>query len=113
MNTERLAAHQLRNALQSLLLVGVMAALCTYLPTRLMNAFTAGGGEHAAIALSDGLLKRLDLRELAGVVGHEVSHIAHADIRLPPLPWVERDPLAEFLGRAVAQPRWHRTGIWY
>jgi len=29
------------------------------------------------------------------------------------LPWMERDPLPGFLDRAVARPRWHRTGIWY
>lgn len=53
-----------------------------YLPSRLMNAFTSGSPDNAAIALSDGLLRRMDLRELAGVLGHELSHIAHEDTRV-------------------------------
>jgi len=53
-----------------------------YVPTRLMNAFTTGGRDDAAIALSDGLLRRMDLRELAGVLAHEVSHVANGDIKV-------------------------------
>ena len=53
-----------------------------YLPTRVMNAFATGRPEDAAIVLSDGLLRRLDLRELAGVLAHEVSHIANGDIQI-------------------------------
>lgn len=51
-------------------------------PTRLLNAFTTGGPGDAAIALSDGLLRHMDLREIAGVLAHEVSHIANGDIRV-------------------------------
>jgi len=153
MDQERLLAHKQRNALQSVLLVGVLAALCAYLawllaglfglwlalgfvfivftlmpsasprlimgayraepiypgnaprlyevlrvlaaraglprtptlyylPSRVMNAFTTGGSDNPVIALSDGLLRRLDLRELAGVIGHELSHVAHEDTRV-------------------------------
>jgi len=53
-----------------------------YVPTRLMNAFTTGGRKEAAIALSDGILRNMDLRELAGILAHEVSHIANGDIRV-------------------------------
>ena len=53
-----------------------------YVPTRLLNAFTSGGRSDAAIAVSDGLLRRLDLRELAGVLAHEVSHVASGDTRV-------------------------------
>jgi heat shock protein HtpX len=53
-----------------------------YVPTRLMNAFTAGTRDDAAIAVSDGLLRRMELRELAGVLAHEVSHIANGDTRV-------------------------------
>ena len=53
-----------------------------YVPTRMLNAFTAGGASDAAIALSDGMLRRMDLRELAGVLAHEVSHIANGDTRV-------------------------------
>jgi len=53
-----------------------------YLPSRLMNAFTTGQRGNAAIAVSDGLLRSLDLRQLAGVLGHEMSHIAHDDTQV-------------------------------
>ncbi|WP_043739451.1 zinc metalloprotease HtpX [Thioalkalivibrio nitratireducens] len=52
-----------------------------YLPIPLMNAFSVGDRREAAIALSDGLLQRLTLREIVAVLGHEVSHIAHNDLR--------------------------------
>lgn len=53
-----------------------------YVPSALINAFAVGHGKHAAIALTDGLLSHLTLRELAGVLGHEIAHIAHGDIRV-------------------------------
>ena len=56
--------------------------LLYYLPSRLLNAFTAGAGPEAAIALSDGMLRRLSPREIIGVLAHEVSHIANGDTRV-------------------------------
>lgn len=53
-----------------------------YLPSNVMNAFTTGTPDNAAIGLSDGLLRRLDLREIAGVLGHEIMHIANQDTRM-------------------------------
>lgn len=53
-----------------------------YLPTRVMNAFATGRRNDAAIVLSDGLLRRLNLRELTGVLAHEVSHVANGDIQV-------------------------------
>jgi heat shock protein HtpX len=53
-----------------------------YMPSDVMNAFTTGNRRHAAIALSDGLLRRLEWRELTGVLAHEMMHIVHQDIRL-------------------------------
>lgn len=52
------------------------------LPLPQPNAFTVGAGDRAAIALSRGLLERLNSRELAGVLGHEISHIRNGDIRI-------------------------------
>lgn len=51
-----------------------------YVPSPTLNALTVGHGERAAIALTDGLLRSLDLREIAGVLAHEISHIRNADI---------------------------------
>ena len=53
-----------------------------YVASANMNAFAVGRPQHAAITITDGLLRRLNLRQLAGVLAHEVSHIANEDIRV-------------------------------
>ncbi len=53
-----------------------------YLPSNVMNAFTTGTPDNAAIGLSDGLLRRLNMRELGGVLGHELMHIVNQDTRM-------------------------------
>lgn len=46
------------------------------------NAFATGmSPRHAAIAVTRGLLQKLNREELQGVVGHEMGHIANADTR--------------------------------
>ena len=49
-------------------------------PSLALNAFATGKPEHAAIAVTEGLLRRLTLREIAGVLAHEVSHIRNNDL---------------------------------
>ncbi len=51
-----------------------------YIPTPMLNAFAVGSSDQAAIALTDGLLRRLDGRELVGVLAHELSHVRHNDM---------------------------------
>ena len=47
------------------------------------NAFATGRDpEHASIAVTEGLLGRLNREELQGVVAHEMAHIANWDTRL-------------------------------
>ncbi len=47
------------------------------------NAFATGRDpEHAAIAVTTGLLDKLNRLELEGVIAHEMSHIQNYDIRL-------------------------------
>lgn len=47
------------------------------------NAFATGRDpEHAAIAVTTGLLKELNKTELEGVLAHELSHIGNYDIRV-------------------------------
>jgi len=41
-----------------------------YVPSRMVNAFAVGTPDLAAIAVTDGLLRTLDLRETAGVRAH-------------------------------------------
>ncbi len=50
------------------------------LPTPMMNALTIGTQEDSAILITQGLIARLTLRELAGVLAHEVSHLRNNDI---------------------------------
>src|SRR5262245_61354035 len=51
-------------------------------PSKLMNAFAVGRREDSAIAITDALARNLTMRELAGVLAHEISHIAHGDMRV-------------------------------
>ena len=51
-----------------------------YIPSETVNAFTIGSQEQAAIGLTDGLLRNLNTREMAGVIAHEVSHIMNNDV---------------------------------
>ncbi|MGF1474516.1 MAG: zinc metalloprotease HtpX [Geminicoccaceae bacterium] len=53
-----------------------------YLPSRVMNAFAVGRPSEAAIALSDGLIRGLNERELACVIAHEISHVENGDLTL-------------------------------
>lgn len=47
------------------------------------NAFATGPDpEHASIAVTEGLLAKMNRDELQGVVAHEMSHVRNLDIRL-------------------------------
>lgn len=48
-----------------------------------MNAFASGYSEKSAmVAITRGLLQKLDRNELQAVMAHELSHVRHDDIRL-------------------------------
>ena len=53
-----------------------------WLGTSGINAFAAGHGDGAGIAVSDGAFRTLSRQELVGVLAHEVAHIAAGDTRL-------------------------------
>ena len=50
-----------------------------YLASRQSNAFVVGGQEDPALALTDGLLRLLDARQLTGVIAHELGHLHNGD----------------------------------
>ncbi|MFH1968627.1 MAG: M48 family metallopeptidase [bacterium] len=53
------------------------------LPEAQLNAFATGrDAKHAVVAVTKGLLSRLDKPELEGVIAHELSHIGNKDMLL-------------------------------
>jgi len=50
------------------------------IPSMTLNAFATGTADRPAIAISEGLVRRLSMRELAGVIAHEMSHIRNGDL---------------------------------
>ncbi len=53
-----------------------------YVASSVLNAFAVGNRDSAAIAVTDGLLRTLNSRELMGVLAHEVSHVRNNDLRI-------------------------------
>ena len=51
------------------------------IPTELPNAFATGRSpQHSAVAVTEGLWRRLEPKEVEGVIAHELSHIANRDV---------------------------------
>src|SRR3990170_4308627 len=75
-------APKLHRIIQDLTLRAQMPMPKLYLiPQEAPNAFATGRDEkHAAVAVTEGILRILDERELRGVLAHELSHIKNRDI---------------------------------
>ena len=50
------------------------------IPSMTLNAFATGTPGKAVIGVTEGLLRRLSLRELGGVLAHELSHVRNNDL---------------------------------
>jgi len=68
-----------------------------------VNAFATGPSKRRALlAVSTGMLRTMDRRELEGVVGHEISHIASGDMVTMALIQGVVDAFVMFFARIVA-----------
>jgi heat shock protein HtpX len=63
--------------------VGMPTPKIKVMESEALNAFASGLKEHdASITVTTGLLAQLNDRELAAVLGHELTHIKNQDVRL-------------------------------
>ena len=71
------------------------------------NALATGSGpERASIAVTRGLLEKLNRDELQGVVAHELSHVKNYDIRVMTV-------VAALAGAILLLADWSRRGLWW
>jgi heat shock protein HtpX len=71
------------------------------------NAFATGRDpDHASIAVTSGLLEKLDRDELQGVIAHEMSHVGNFDIRYAMLVGI-------LVGTTVLISDFFLRGLWF
>ena len=51
-----------------------------YVPSKMLNAFATGRGHQSVVAVTHGLLDKMNNREIGSVLAHELSHIKHNDV---------------------------------
>jgi heat shock protein HtpX len=75
---------ELRNVVETLAIgLGIPAPKVYLIEDSAPNAFATGRDpKHASIAVTRGLLDKLDRTELEGVIAHELSHVGNHDIRV-------------------------------
>ena len=77
------AAPQLMNVVRELAIAANVPMPRVYvIDDTAPNAFATGRDpKHASVAITTGLLEKLDREELQGVIAHELSHVRNLDIR--------------------------------
>lgn len=80
---DEVSAPQLTNVVRELALAANVPMPKVYLiDDSAPNAFATGRDpQHASVAVTTGLVDKLDREELQGVIGHELSHVRNLDIR--------------------------------
>ncbi len=81
--TDEQHTPQLMNVVRELAIAANLPMPAVYLiDDTAPNAFATGRDpKHASVAITTGLLQKLDREELQGVIGHELSHVRNLDIR--------------------------------
>src|SRR5271170_5376921 len=79
---ERKDNPMLYNTVENLCIAAGLPTPKIYItPEMQINAFATGRDpQHAAVAVTQGALQRLNKTELEGVLGHELSHVGNRDI---------------------------------
>src|SRR5574341_495965 len=80
------------------------------IPSETPNAFATGRNPaHAAVAVTEGILRILDRRELEGVLAHEISHVRNRDVLIATIAAAVAG-LVSALGHAIQWGAWLGMG---
>jgi heat shock protein HtpX len=98
----------LDNVVEEMAIAGGLPRPAVYvIPDADPNAFATGVGPgKASIAVTRGLLEKLNRDELQGVVSHEMSHVKNYDVRLMTV-------VAALAGAILLLSDWSRRSLWW
>jgi heat shock protein HtpX len=101
-------APQLFNVVEEMAIAGGLPMPKVYIiEDSAPNAFATGRDpEHASVAVTSGLLEKLDRDELQGVIAHELSHVGNFDIRYAMLVGI-------LVGTTVLISDFFLRGLWF
>jgi heat shock protein HtpX len=99
---------EVMNAVEGLAIAAGMPAPQVYIiDDTAPNAFATGrDAQHASLAVTSGLIQKMDRSELEGVIAHEMSHIANRDVLYMTL-------VAILAGAVILLADWSRRWLWW